>query len=130
LISGTAPRTMDSARPTASTAVEGATTRSAARRTATARRVTRSGSPGPTPTPVRRPADRVLVMGPASLGGGRRHEGRGQFGLGGEVHVQVAGQQRRGREAAAGGSRSPAQVECIAGRVDAGVVELVAAQPG
>ena len=52
---GTAWRTMDSARPTASTAVDGATTRSARRRAATARKVNRSTSPGPTPTPTSRP---------------------------------------------------------------------------
>src|SRR5579875_2527033 len=47
-------RTTDSARPTASGAPEGATTRSAASRAPRAWRVTRSGWPGPTPTPVRR----------------------------------------------------------------------------
>jgi hypothetical protein len=52
---GTAWRTMASARPTASTAVLGAMTRSARRRAATARTVNRSGSPGPTPTPTSRP---------------------------------------------------------------------------
>src|SRR5947199_340382 len=46
---------MDSARPTASTATAGATTRSAARRVRRAWMVINSGSPGPTPTPINVP---------------------------------------------------------------------------
>src|SRR2546423_219714 len=50
--SGAASRTMDSARPTTSSASDGANTRSASRRARNASSVTCSGSPGPTPTPT------------------------------------------------------------------------------
>ncbi len=50
--SGAASRTIDSARPTTSSASDGANTRSASRRARNASSVTCSGSPGPTPTPT------------------------------------------------------------------------------
>src|SRR5579884_3665806 len=155
--SGAAWRTIDSARPTASTAIVGPNTRSAPRRAASALRVSSSGSPGPTPTPTRDGRNSELpqnACGDAAAGdlapgsaltppsragpGGIRgslpgHSGRAapdlrRLPVHRGVSDPIARRRRRGHEPG-GRGRVPAEVKVKVGGEEAPVGEPAGARP-